>query len=80
METPKVTAAVIFPLAVLCSVAQSCPTLCDPMDCSLRGSSLRGILQASRLEWVALPLQVPLAAKAQMKTPVPPSGKGMGAG
>ena len=29
----------------LCSVAQSCPTLCDPMVCSLAGSSVRGILQ-----------------------------------
>ena len=27
-------------------VAQSCPTLCDPMDCSLSGSSVHGILQA----------------------------------
>ena len=36
-------------------VAQSCPTLCDPMDCSLPGSSVRGILQARVLEWVALP-------------------------
>ena len=34
-------------------VAQSCPTLCDPMDCSLPGSSLHGILQATVLEWVA---------------------------
>ena len=33
-------------------VAQSCPTLCDPMDCSLPGSSLHGILQARVLEWV----------------------------
>ena len=33
-------------------VAQSCPTLCDPMDCSLPGSSLHGILQAGVLEWV----------------------------
>ena len=31
-------------------VAQSCPTLCDPMDCSLPGSSLHGILQARVLE------------------------------
>ena len=37
------------------SVAQSCPTLCDPMDCSLPGSSVRGILQARILEWVAMP-------------------------
>ena len=29
-------------LAVLCLVAQSCPTLCDPMDCSLPGSSVHG--------------------------------------
>ena len=35
-------------------VAQSCPTLCDPMDCSLPGSSLHGILQARVLEWVAI--------------------------
>ena len=34
-------------------VAQSCPTLCDPMDCSSPGSSVHGILQARILEWVA---------------------------
>ena len=38
-----------------CSVTQSHPTLCDPMDCSLPGSSLPGILQARILEWVAVP-------------------------
>ena len=32
---------------------QWCPTLCDPMDCSLPGSSIHGILQARTLEWVA---------------------------
>ena len=36
-------------------VAQSCPTLCDPMDCRLSGSSVHGILQARNLEWVAVP-------------------------
>ena len=35
-------------------VAQSCPTLCDPVDCSLPGSSLHGILQARILEWIAI--------------------------
>ena len=35
-------------------VTQSCPTLCDPMDCSLPGSSLHGILQTRVLEWVAI--------------------------
>ena len=34
-------------------VAQSCPTLSDPMDCSLPGSSVQGIFQARVLEWVA---------------------------
>ena len=36
-------------------VAQSCPTLCDPMDSSPPGSSVHGILQARTLEWVAHP-------------------------
>ena len=35
-------------------VAQSCLTLCDPMDCSLPGSSVHEILQARVLEWVAI--------------------------
>ena len=35
-------------------VAQSCPTLCDPMDCSLPGSSVHGIFQARVLECVAI--------------------------
>ena len=34
-------------------VAQSCPTFCDPMDCSLPGSSVHGIFQARVLEWGA---------------------------
>ena len=36
-------------------VAQLCPTLWDPMDCSPPGSSVHGILQARILEWVAIP-------------------------
>ena len=36
------------------SVAQSCPTLCDPLDCSPPGSSGHGISQAGILEWVAI--------------------------
>ena len=35
-------------------VAQSCLTFCDPMDCSLPGSSIRGIFQTRILEWVAI--------------------------
>ena len=34
--------------------AQSCPTLSDPMDCSLPGSSVHGIFQARVLEWGAI--------------------------
>ena len=37
-------------------VSQSCPTLCDPMDCSLPGFSVMGIFQARRLEWIGHPL------------------------
>ena len=35
-------------------IAQLCPTLCDPVDCSLPGSCIHGILQARILEWVAI--------------------------
>ena len=35
-------------------VAHSCPTVCDPMDCSLPGSSAHGIHQARILGWVAV--------------------------
>ena len=34
---------------------QLCPTLCDPIDYSLPGSSIHGIFQARVLEWVAIP-------------------------
>ena len=40
--------------ALLSESLQSCPTPCDPMDCSLPGSSDYGILQARILEWVAI--------------------------
>ena len=42
-------------LTVKVLVTQSCPTLCDPMDCSPPGSSVHGIHQAGILEWVAIP-------------------------
>ena len=51
----------IFPSLPLGSVSvhakllQSCPTLCNPMDCSLPDSSVHGVLQARILEWVAMP-------------------------
>ena len=39
-------------------IAQSCPNLSDPVNCSLPGSSVHGILQARILEWVAIPAGV----------------------
>ena len=41
-------------------VAQSCPTLSDPMDYSLPGSSIHGIFQAGVLEWGAIAFSVKL--------------------
>ena len=38
----------------VCSVAQSCLTLCDPVDCSPLGSSVHGIFQTRILEWVGI--------------------------
>ena len=40
---------------VVVLVAQSCPTLCNPVDCNPTGSSVSEILQARVLEWVAIP-------------------------
>ena len=40
--------------AHVCSVAKSCLTLCNPVDCNLPGSSVHGIAQARILEWVAI--------------------------
>ena len=47
--------SLIFASKVKVLVTQSCLTFCDPMDCSLPGSSIQGILQARILEWVAVP-------------------------
>ena len=40
----------------MCMCTQSCVTLCNPMDCSLPGSSVHGILQVRTLQWVAISL------------------------
>ena len=44
----------MFPVSKSVLVAQSCLILCDPMDCSPPGSSVREIFQARILEWVAM--------------------------
>ena len=72
-------------------VTQSCPTLCDPMDCSLLGSSVHGILQTRILEWVAVPFsrgsshsrdrtQVPLIAGRFLPSEPPEKPKNTGVG
>ena len=60
-KVPSSTTHSVFPLPSACTLCvhaqslQSCPTLCDPMDSSLPGSSVHGILWARTLEWVAMP-------------------------
>ena len=49
----NITQAELFAAAAAKSL-QSCPTLCDPIDCSPPGSRVPGILQARTLEWVAI--------------------------
>ena len=47
---------------------QSCLTLCDPMDCSLPGFSVHGILQARTLEWVAISFSNACKWKVKVKS------------
>ena len=52
----ELTLKTCFAVAGKCvEVAQSCPTLCNPIDYSLPGSFVHGILQAIILEWIAVP-------------------------
>ena len=49
----------IFPsFNEMCEGTQSCPTLCDPMDCSLPGFSTLEIFQARILEWVVISFSI----------------------
>ena len=47
-------------LLLLLLLLKSCPTLCNPVDCSLPGFSVRGILQARTLAWCGLPFPSPM--------------------
>ena len=49
------------------SVIQSCPTLCDPMDCSLPGSSVHRIFQA-RVHWNGLPFKLPFKTSCPLSS------------
>ena len=52
-------------------VAQSYPTLSDPMDCSLLGSSIHGIFQVRVLEWGAIAFSPDVSKKGQIHYPSP---------
>ena len=45
----------LYNILLVCSVAHSYPTLCDPIDCSLPGSPVCGILHTRILDWIAMP-------------------------
>ena len=53
----------------VCLVTQSCPTLCDSVDCSPPGSSVHGFLQAKILEWVAICYAMLCYAKSLQSCP-----------
>ena len=53
-------------------VTQSCPTLSDPMDCSLPGSSIHGLFQARVLEWGAIAFSVSASQGTLIYSDKPP--------
>ena len=59
-------------VTITSEVAQSCPTLCDPVDYSLPSSSVHGILQARILEWVAIKTS-PILTCCRSSNPPEPS-------
>ena len=56
LHFPQLLSFCLLEVKVKVYVAQSCLTLCDPMDCSPPGSSVHGILQTTILGWVAISL------------------------
>ena len=50
-------------------VTQSCPTLCSPMDCSLPGSSVHGVLRARIVEWLSSPFSGKVKVKVTQSCP-----------
>ena len=54
LKVPQISPSTLKKAVKWSEVAQSCLTLCDPMDCSLPGSSVHGIFQARVLEWGAI--------------------------
>ena len=52
---------------------QSCPTLCNPVDCSPLGFSVRGIFQSRLLEWVPIPSSRGFSCPREPVSPVSPA-------
>ena len=59
-------------------VAQSCPMLGDPMDCSPLGSSIHGIFQARLLEWGAIAFSSPLIVTSKSRVRTSQLAQGLG--
>ena len=56
MQLPLLFVQLTYEIYALCAQSlQSCPTLCNPIDCSPADFSVHGVLQARILEWVAMP-------------------------
>ena len=53
-DNQQCSASLSKPECMCAQLLQSCPSLCDPIDCSPSGSSVHGLLQARILEWVAM--------------------------
>ena len=60
--------SICLPAAAAAKSLQSCPTLCDPIDGSLPGSAVPGILQARTLEWVAISFSNAWKLKVKVKS------------
>ena len=58
----------VYAAAAAAKSLQSCPTLCDPIDCSPPGSPIHGILQARTLEWVAISFSNAWKGKVKVKS------------
>ena len=54
VQSQEIKKTLFFYAAAAAKSLQSCPTLCDPMDCSPPGFPVPGTLQAGALEWVAI--------------------------
>ena len=67
MTTSKLVAD--YAAAAAARSLQSCPTLCDPVDGSLPGSAIPGILQARTMEWVAISVSNAWKWKVTVKSP-----------